>query len=81
MKIIKDENTETVDLMATKMLAANSNVFLVDHAWTFRFQDALDTLKQNPALVGRLQKMVEEIEKKDLPNEEEEKKEESKGPA
>ena len=36
-KIIKDENTESTDLMCTKALNANSDVFLLDHAWTFRF--------------------------------------------
>ena len=45
VKIIKDEEKESTDLMANKAIAKNSNVFLVDHAWTFRFQDALDTLK------------------------------------
>jgi len=69
-KIIKDEGAESVDLMATKNIAANSDVFLIDHAWTFRFQDALDTLKENPALVERLQRMTEEIEKVDLPEQE-----------
>lgn len=67
MKIMKDEGEESTDLMATKPLNANSDVFLIDHAWTFRFQDALDTLKENPALVERLQRMTEEIEKQDLP--------------
>lgn len=70
-KIIKDENEGTVDLMCTKDMAANSNVFLVDHAWTFRYQDAVDTLKENPALVERLHKMVEDIEKRELPEQEE----------
>lgn len=36
-KIIKDENTESTDLMATKQIAKESDVFLIDHAWTFRF--------------------------------------------
>ena len=44
-KIIKDENTESTDLMCTVDMPAESNVFLIDHAWTFRYQDAYDTLK------------------------------------
>ena len=67
--------------MCTVEMPKESNVFLIDHAWTFRYQDAFDTLKQNPALVERLQKMTDEIEKQDLPeqpNQEEEKKEEPK---
>ena len=77
-KIIKDENTETTDLMCTKNLPANSDVFLIDHAWTFRFQDAIDTLKENPGLVERLQKMTDDIEKQDLPEQEENQPEEEK---
>ena len=45
VKIMKDENKDTTDLMCTQNMAANSEVYLVDHAWTFRFQDAVDTLK------------------------------------
>ena len=44
-KILKDENTDSTVLMCTKELASESDVFLIDHAWTFRFQDAVDTLK------------------------------------
>lgn len=36
-KIIKDENTESTDLMCTVDMPAESNVFLIDHAWTFRY--------------------------------------------
>ena len=64
--------------MATKNIAANSDVFLIDHAWTFIFKDAIDTLKQNPALVERLQRMTEEIEKVDLPEPENQEEEEKK---
>ena len=42
-------------------MTANSEVYLVDHAWTFRFQDAVDTLKSNPTLIERLQKMLDEV--------------------
>ena len=53
-KIIKDEEEETTDLMCTKEMQANSDVYLIDHAWTFRYQDALETLRQNAGLVERL---------------------------
>ena len=36
-KIIKDENTESTELMCTREMAAESEVYLIDHAWTFRF--------------------------------------------
>ena len=74
---MKDENKDTTDLMCTQNMAANSEVYLVDHAWTFRFQDAVDTLKSNPNLIERLQKMLDEVEKQDLPEQEQE--EEKKG--
>ena len=50
-----------------------SEVFLVDHAWTFRYQDAIETLKQQPQLAERLSKAVEDVCKMDLPGEEESK--------
>ena len=34
-------------------------VFLVDHAWTFKFQDAFTTLNTNQALMERLKKIIE----------------------
>jgi len=37
-------------VVCTKELNKDSDVFLVDHAWTFRYEDALNTLNANPAL-------------------------------
>ena len=53
--------------MCTKNIAAASDVFLIDHAWTFRFQDAVDTLKENQTLTERLLKMLEDVDKRILP--------------
>ena len=50
-------------------------MFLVDHAWTFKYEDALETLSNNPALLDRLTKLSEYSDKLDLPNQEEEKQE------
>ena len=66
-KIIVDEAKERTELMCTKALAKESEVYLIDHAWTFRFQDAIDTLKSHPQLVERLTKMADDCEKMDLP--------------
>ena len=66
-KIIVDETKERTELMCMKPLAKESEVFLIDHAWTFRFQDAIDTLKSHPQLVERLTKMTDNCEKMDLP--------------
>ena len=75
-KIIVDENKERTELMATKNLAKDSDVYLIDHAWTFHYQNALSTLLENPQLVERLEKMTEDCYKLDLPEQEEEEKKE-----
>jgi tubulin--tyrosine ligase-like protein 12 len=75
-KIIVDENEEQTQLMCTKDLAKESDVYLIDHAWTFQYNHALPTLLQNEALVDRIEKMTEDWDKLDLP--EEESKEEKK---
>ena len=51
VKIIRNQDDDNVDLMAIKALPKESDVFLIDHAWTFQHQDAFDTLIKNPALV------------------------------
>jgi tubulin--tyrosine ligase-like protein 12 len=56
-----------MDLMAIKPLPTESDVFLIDHAWTFSYQDAFDTLIKNPSLVTRLENSTEYACKKDLP--------------
>jgi hypothetical protein len=42
---------------------------LIDHAWSFRFQEAIDVLSAKPALVERLEKLSEYSEKLDIPSE------------
>ena len=66
-KIIIDEEEDRTDLMCTKNLAKESEVFLIDHAWTFRYQDALKTLSENIHLCDRLSKIVDPISKRDIP--------------
>jgi len=43
-KIIVDENEERTQLMCTKNLAKDSEVYLIDHAWTFMYNSALGVL-------------------------------------
>lgn len=52
--------------MATKPMAAHSDVFLIDHAWTFQYQQALDTLMGSPALIERLENISEYAEKREI---------------
>lgn len=58
--------------MATKALQKESDVYLIDHAWSFRYQDAAATLMQQEGLLTRLEKMTEYSEKLDIPQQEEE---------
>lgn len=66
-KIILDQDQERVNLMATKALQKESDVYLIDHAWSFTYQDAAETLLQNETLLNRLEKLTEYTEKLDIP--------------
>ena len=55
-------------MVSTKALQKDSDVFLIDHAWSFRFQDAFQTLYANPALIERLEKLTEYSEKLEIPS-------------
>lgn len=66
MKIILNQDEDSVDLMMTKPLPKNSDIFIIDHAWSFRYQDAFDTLISNPSLVTRLENLTENSHKLEL---------------
>ena len=66
-KIILDEESEKVNLMANKDIKKDSDVYLIDHAWTFRYEDASQTLLANEALLARLEKLTEYSEKQEIP--------------
>jgi len=46
-----------------------SDVFLVDHAWTFRHRNAWKTLMENENLVERLEGIIKYTDKRELPME------------
>ena len=72
VKIIIEEESEQVNVVCIKEIKAASDVFMVDHAWTFKIEDALDTLKNNSKLVERLTALTEYgCDKLDLPGHEE----------
>ncbi len=54
--------------MATKALQKHQDVFLIDHAWSFQFKDAIDVLAAKPGLVERLEKLTEFSDKLDIPS-------------
>jgi tubulin--tyrosine ligase-like protein 12 len=71
-KIVIEEDSELVNVVCTKEIKANAEVFMVDHAWTFKYEDALATLKENSKLVDRLWSLTEYCcDKLDLPDHEE----------
>lgn len=53
--------------MAIKEIKKESDVYLIDHAWTFRYEDAPQTLLANEALLARLEKLTEYSEKQEIP--------------
>jgi len=45
----------------------DSDVYLIDHAWTFRQRNAWRTLMDNEKLVERLENIMKYADKRDLP--------------
>ena len=72
VKVIIDEEDEIVNLIVTKQVEANCDVYLIDHAWTFNYQDAAKTLLANPNLLSRLEKITEYSDKREITNKQEE---------
>jgi hypothetical protein len=48
-------------------MEANADVFLVDHAWTFKHRTIYKELNQNDKLIERLENMFKYPAKKDMP--------------
>ncbi|RCI04396.1 Tubulin--tyrosine ligase-like protein 12 [Rhizopus stolonifer] len=61
----------SLHLKADKTLEKHGNIFLIDHAWTTSPETAKKELSQNPALLERLESLMD-IEKPELVLEEEE---------
>lgn len=60
-------------LVAKNDIPVNSDVFLIDHAWTTRITDMRKGLVENPRLLYRMKGIVRSMgEKFDLPGHEEE---------
>ena len=62
-----DEDNEQMYLRSLKDLKSESDVFLIDHAWTFKQRTAFDSLKSNEKLRDRLDNIMRFNDKKDLP--------------
>ena len=68
MQMVYDEEDETTFAIATKNIKKEQDVYLIDHAWTFRPHGFTKTLRENEALRVRMYKMMYGAQdKKDLP--------------
>ena len=53
-----NEESETYEVKARSQINKNSNLFLVDHALTFKYNDLRKALKENPQMIARLKAML-----------------------
>jgi hypothetical protein len=68
VKMMVDEEEEKMDLQCCAALKKNEDVFLIDHAWTFKQRDADKTLRSNDKLLERMLNIIKySEEKQDLP--------------
>lgn len=67
--MILDEEDEKMYVRTLKPMSANGDVFLVDHAWTFKQRDAYPMIFKNEPLRDRLENLVKYSGKRDLPGE------------
>ena len=67
--MIIDEEEERMYLRATGQMAAYGDVYLVDHAWTFKQRSMYKELKENEKLRERMANMMRYPSKRDLPAE------------
>ena len=58
VKIIIDKDNEKMMCTPTENLSANEDVYLVDHAWTFRYYEAYEMLKANKKLRYRMKNIL-----------------------
>ena len=69
VQMIIDEDDDQMYLRTIKDLNAAEDVYLVDHAWTFKHRTAMKDLRSNEKLVERLENIMKYPQKKDLPGE------------
>jgi tubulin--tyrosine ligase-like protein 12 len=66
VQLIIDEDDDKMYLRAIKDMKANEDVFLVDHAWTFKQRGIYQCLKDNEKLRTRLENLLKYSEKRSL---------------
>jgi len=65
--MIVDEEEGRIYLRATKDMEEAEDVFLVDHAWTFKQRQALKVLRENEKLRERLDNILKAYDKRAMP--------------
>lgn len=70
MKIIVNDEEEKVDLVMNdgQKLTKNEDVYLIDHAWTFKYRDCEKTLRENEKLLERMLNTIKYSNKLELPS-------------
>ena len=58
VQLILDEENTRMYVRATKDMKANEDVFLVDHAWTFKQRGMYKCLKENEKLRDRIENLL-----------------------
>jgi len=64
-----DEDAQRMYLRTTKPLKKEEDVFLIDHAWTFKHRTAYKDLQTHEKLVERMDNILKYASKRDLPTE------------
>jgi tubulin--tyrosine ligase-like protein 12 len=68
VKLIVDKEEEKVNVaLSVKHLPKESEVFLIDHAWTYRQREPEKMLRSNPKLVERMLNITRYPDKQELP--------------
>ena len=68
VKIVIDKDAGKMMVTPLKKLAKEEDVYLVDHAWTFRYYEAYNMLKENKKLRYRMKNMMNYSDKIDITN-------------
>ena len=65
--MVIDEDDNAMYVRAAVDMKGEEDVFLVDHAWTFKHRTAVEALKSNEKLRERLENIMKYSAKKDMP--------------
>lgn len=68
VKLIIDKDSEKIMVSSTSKMEKEEDVFLVDHAWTFKYYDAYNMLKENKKLRYRMNNIMKYSSRIDITN-------------